>query len=378
MDIRFKKRLLQIVDNIVGTFYPRYKPGDYNLAGMKKIIIIRPDRIGDVVLSLPALRELKKKRPDIRLTVLISSYAEDLLTESKIVDSVIILDQNMGLRKWLTFIKILRQQRYDIAIDMVFSRKLLSGVITFLTNSRIKLGFYGGAKQLLFNSLLSPQEGQKYEVERNFELVQSLIGSDGDKSLSSDCLIPDQTYVNTLFKNGVLRDTSHLYIGIHPGAHKNVTNRLWPWGRYAEVADKIISKYDAKVFFTGSKSKEDKQLLESIERKMKNRAIFIKGDNTLRQLFALYQYLDVFISTFTGPLHLAVAAGVSTVVLGGPTPPERWMPRGKKHILVQANLDCVPCRDNIVCSRKDYACMNNIKIEDVLNAVDKIVSKKSK
>jgi len=378
MNVRIKRKLLRIANNIAGIFYPRRRIRDCGWDSVKNIIIIRPDRIGDVILSLPALRELKKKRPDVILTMVVSSYTRELLDESKIIDSLIVLEPGMGLRGWIKFIRTLRRVKYDLAVDMLFSRQLLSGFIVFLTKAKIKLGFDSGVKSLFFNCHLSPQDGEKYEAQRNFELLKYLIAPDDvDMSLGSDCIVPDPGYIDSLSGNGRI-DKNRLYAGIHPGAYKNVTNRLWPPERYAELADKIIDNYGAVVFFTGSGSSEDKELLETIERKMKNKAVFINGQASLRQLYALYERLNVFIGTFTGPLHLAAAAGLSTVVLGGPTPVKRWMPQGEKHVLIQAGLDCVPCGDRPDCLRKDYACMRDIPAERVFKAVEGIISDKVK
>ena len=371
--IRMKKALLKFIDLIVGLFYYRYEPESYDWSRVKKVIIVRTDRVGDLVLSLPALRELKKYRPDINLTMVVSSYTKELLDESKIVDSLIIYKQNMDFWGRLKFISCLQREKYDLAIDMPFSRKIFSGLITFLTKARIKMGFSGGIKGIFLNCRISPQKGQRFEVERSFELLRYLMPEIPDTSLAG-CISADPGYVKRLMAEGVIAsDKTSFYVAIHPGAYKNISNRSWPQERFAKLADKLIKKYGAKVFFSGSKSREDIRLLESIRAKMQNDAVFIFGEARLRELYSLYGQMDLFISTFTGPLYLALSVGVPCVVLGGPTPHLRWMPPEGKNILLQADISCVPCNDNTVCRRKDYACMNGLAVNDVFGACSKIL-----
>ena len=115
---------------------------------------------------------------------------------------------------------------------------------------------------------------------------------------------------------------------------------------------------------------EDVKLGEKIQRLMKTKAILLANKLTLSQLCALSTRFDLFISTFTGPLHIAVASGALTIILSGPTPVKRWAPQGNGHIVIQKDLPCVPCQDRTYCERGDYACMRKISVEEVLRAVE--------
>lgn len=372
-----KKSLLNTINCCRNIFYRQYNPGCFNQQDIKNVLIIRTDRIGDLVLSLPAIRELKRGRPEIKITMLVTDYTKELLGDSKIVDFTITVKQNLSFWEWAFFIMELRKVKYDLAIDMLFSRKLASAIFVFLSNSKIKLGYNTGIKSLLFNCRVDPGNIQQYEVERNFEPLKHLVDlKTVNKSLSLGCITPDFEYLNKLYANKVINKNGRLLIAIHPGAYKNVKNRVWPKEYYAQLADKIIDKYGAMVFFTGSQANGDRVLLRNISNTMKNKAFFVTEEVNLRQIYALYEISDVFIGSFSGPLHLAAAAGAFTIVLGGPTPVKRWMPVGMKHTIVQADLLCVPCNDSVTCKRGDYACMRNIKVNDVFLALEKAVEAK--
>jgi ADP-heptose:LPS heptosyltransferase len=103
---------------------------------------------------------------------------------------------------------------------------------------------------------------------------------------------------------------------------------------------------------------------------MSDSAANLAGETTLKMLAALYAEADVVISTDTGPMHLAVSVGTPVVALFGPTAPWRTGPYGSGHQIVRAGLGCAPCFKRQCAT---IACMHQISVDQVLNAVSKVI-----
>ena len=145
-------------------------------------------------------------------------------------------------------------------------------------------------------------------------------------------------------------------------------SKLWSIRKFSQLADRIITKYDARVVFTGSL--EDRQTIQQIKAGMTKPAINLAGETTLKMLAALYAKADVVISTDTGPMHLAVAMGTTVVALFGPTAFWRTGPYGSGHQIVTAGQACAPCFKRH-CPTID--CMDLISVGQVFDAVSKIM-----
>jgi lipopolysaccharide heptosyltransferase II len=182
----------------------------------------------------------------------------------------------------------------------------------------------------------------------------------------------DREYVKKfLSKNGV-REEDQIFV-INPGG--NWDPKRWPKGNYAEVADRLIDDYKAKVVITGAA--KDVKLAEDIASAMKKSPVIACGATTLKQLAALLERADLVIANDTGPMHIGVAVGSDVIALFGPTSPAITGPCGKGRYKVITRYDeCeVPCYD-LTCA--DNRCMKAIRVEDVLREVAAMLSQKSK
>jgi ADP-heptose:LPS heptosyltransferase len=141
--------------------------------------------------------------------------------------------------------------------------------------------------------------------------------------------------------------------------------KLWPERNFAELADRLVAGKNAVVVFTGSA--EDREVVGRILALMRENALNWAGDTTLKELAALSALSDLFITTDTGPMHLAAAAGARVLALFGPTAPWRTGPYGPSHVVLRAGTECSPCFQR-ECDR-GIECMAGITVEDVMRKI---------
>ncbi|MCD6390070.1 MAG: glycosyltransferase family 9 protein, partial [Desulfobulbaceae bacterium] len=148
--------------------------------------------------------------------------------------------------------------------------------------------------------------------------------------------------------------------------------KLWENDRFAQVADQLAAR-GCRVVFTGGPP--DRVVIETIQENMKNSSLNLAGRSSLKTLAALYERADLVISTDTGPMHIAAAAGTPVVALFGPTAPWRTGPYGKQHQVLRTGISCSPCFKRQCPLEEDQKkrCMKEIPVDRVVDAALKIL-----
>jgi heptosyltransferase-1 len=141
--------------------------------------------------------------------------------------------------------------------------------------------------------------------------------------------------------------------------------KLWSERNFAELADRVIREKNAVIIFTGSS--DDRAVIGRIVSMMKRKAENWAGETNLKELAALASLSTVFITTDTGPMHLAAAAGAKVLALFGPTAPWRTGPYGESHVVVRKGLECSPCFQR---KCDDIQCMEAITVEEVFEKIN--------
>lgn len=346
-----------------------------------KILIVKLSAIGDVIHTLPALNAIRKHYPTAHITWLVETDAADLLIGHEALDRILISRRKQwvkGLvsRSWLKqlkeikdFIKVLRDTRYDIIFD--FQALIKSGILIWMCRGDRKIGFDRGMEHseqshLFLNERILPVDMDHHALLRQMMLIRAVGIYEREIVYNLSIGPEDRAQTDHILKlSGII--LSRPIVGINPGAKWQT--KLWSDKRFAELADRLIRHYHFQVVFTGSKA--DVSMMRRINAFMKCGAVNLVGKTGLKTLAALYEKLAFLISTDTGPMHLAAAAGIPVVALFGPTAPWRTGPFGSGHQVVLADKDCSPCFKR-TCDT--YSCMDRISVTDVLQAVEKVQS----
>jgi lipopolysaccharide heptosyltransferase I len=340
---------------------------------MTNILIVKLSAIGDVVQTLPALEAIKRIFPASRIDWVVEEASSGILDGHPLIDHLIVSRRKTWLRmlsrptKFLEgikvisgFIRALRSVRYDIAID--FQGLLKSGIIIGLSRSTRKIGFDRTRElsYLFLNERLPAYDIEKHALERYLDVARYLGASDPPPT----CALPierERVIVKDRLSQADIEGGS--VVVINPLARWRT--KLWQEEKFARLADRLISERNATVIFTGGP--DDREAITRIRGMMREQALDWTGKTTLKELAALAERADLFITTDTGPMHLAAAAGSRVIAVFGPTAPWRTGPYGKGHIAVRAGVECSPCFSR-TCSRK-VRCMEAVTVEDVLENV---------
>ncbi len=339
-----------------------------------QILFIKLSAIGDVVQTLPALEAIKRVHPGSEITWVVEEAAAGILGGHPAISRLLVSRRKTwirmlrnpfsvteGLRQIFDFVRQLRSVRYDIAID--FQGLLKSGVLIGLARAERKIGFDRTRElsYLFLNERLPVYDIEKHALERYLDIARYL----GAHDPSPCCTLPlekDAVVVSKKLSN--IRKEGSPLIVMNPVARWGT--KLWSERSFAELADLLVLQKKAVVIFTGST--DDREVNGRILALMKQQAYDWSGKTSLKELAALAGLADLFITTDTGPMHLAAAAGGRVLALFGPTAPWRTGPYGSAHGVIRSGIECSPCfKRNCTLN---IQCMKGITVADVMNRID--------
>ncbi len=369
-----KEKIIKIIDRTAGSalcclLYLIDKLKKKDIKEIKNILIIMFWGVGSNINSLPAITALKKHFPGSEITVLVPEKNKDLFYNNKNIDKTVFIDLNMSaLKKTISEIK----GRFDLVIDMEHWLNI-SAIFSYFAADR-RIGFLNAARSLLYTDKVNFDK-KKHAVLNNLKLLNALgIKEKADALDRVNYPLEDKNKVELFFKKNNA-GSNDLIVGMCPGSGAAVKGRRWPKKRFADLADEIIERYNAKIIFVGSK--EEKGLIKEIKAMMCHESMDGSG-TSLSQLTALIDKCSIFISNDTGPMHIAAAQGIKTIGLFGPETPVIFGPYGKGNISIYKGIECSPCikvykGSYVKC--KDNKCMKAIEVKDVLAAFETMLKK---
>ena len=341
-----------------------------------RILIIKLSAIGDVVQALPALEAIKRAHPSADIDWAVEEAASDILIGHPLIDRLLVSRRKAwtrmltrpstfleGIRGFLGFARELRGWEYDIAVDL--QGLLKSGVVIGLARAKRKIGFAGSRElsHVFLNERLPAYDPERHALERYLDVARYL----GAVNPEPACTLPIGGELSVMRERvrGVVPEGKKLIV-MNPVARW--TTKLWQEEKFAQLADRLVLERNAVVVLTGGNA--DRGVTGRIRAMMGQQAVDWAGMTTLRELAALASLSDLFITTDTGPMHLAAAAGARVLALFGPTAPWRTGPYGPGHVVVRTGIDCSPCFKR-ECGRKDrkMECMRGITVEEVMERV---------
>lgn len=389
MQRRLKKRTQRLLWSTLGaigyltrdrSLRPR-KPLRAGDRRIKRILVVRVDMLGDLVLTTPAIRALRLAYPDASIDVLAMPATAHVLDGDPDINRILTGDVNawMAPGSWLraqtwremgAFLRETRRPRYDLAISVCGD---IGGVVTRLTGARRRVGYAGEAYP---HFMTDPVPGKRYiKPQHEVRYVLDLARAAGGK-------VDEVEARPTLYVKPDARATIHEMlceqrerlgargpiVAIHPGA-RNGTAKRWPMRHYAELGDRLARELGALVVVTGAPN--ELALAHEIMRRMSAPAFDLTGKTSLQELVALMAESDLVITGDSGPMHIACAVQTPTVALHGPTEPAQSGPTGDLAIILRHQLWCSPCYDSSAtaeCRFGNPVCMKLISPHDVFAA----------
>ncbi|MFA6357557.1 MAG: lipopolysaccharide heptosyltransferase II [Candidatus Omnitrophota bacterium] len=338
----------------------------------RRILISRTDRMGDVLLSTPVIQALRESFPQAYIAMMVTPYARDIVEGNPYLDEVILYDKDGKHKSWVGSLKFagrLKKKKFDLAIVLYPNNRV--HLITFLAGINQRLGYDRNFKFLLTDQIKhTKQYGEKHESEYALDLVRYLGVKPKEVSLFMPIKQESEEWANALFREEGIKGTDRLLV-IHPTA--SCDSRIWPAERYAQVAEKLIQKYGFKVcIVSGGK---DIQKAKAVVKNMRSKVVDLIGKTSISQVASLLKRSQLFISTDSGPMHVAVAFGVPVVTIFGRKQPglspKRWGPLGKQSKYLHKDVGCIQCLAHNC--KKEFACLKAISVDDVVLAVESIL-----
>lgn len=333
-----------------------------NAERIKKILLLRPRRMGDIILTTPALKALRTIFPEARISYLVEAPYTRLIEGNGLVDEVLVIQPKSGLIDLLAFIKKLRKKKFDAIID--FHGGPRCALFTLMSGSWLKIGYETKFKAWVYNYRVprSYISGPVHSVINHLNLVRILNPEiREDYSLQVPPPQPEEKRkIETFWRQ------SGLFFRPVVAVHISAGNRFRDWGKENLVSFlKGLTSWPVVPLLIGSK--EDKLREKEILRNLKKGVVSLVGETNLGELMAALEKVDLFVGPDSGPMHLAAALNKPIVALFGPTIPAHFAPWKGKAIILEKPMACRPCRQRR-CPEKNYACLQEIKPEQVVKA----------
>jgi lipopolysaccharide heptosyltransferase I len=340
------------------------------LDGARRLLLIKPSAIGDVVHTLPVAATLHRRYPNLELDWLVEEEAADLVRGHSAISEVVV----SGRRRWerqlcsprhllatlreiRALVAFLRGRRYDAVLDLQGLFK--SGLYVLATGARIRIGFAEGregATWFLTHRVTAPPQ-PVHAVERYLALAAAVDATEPVR----DFHIALAAEVEAAAASRVARVPRPRAV-LHPAARWRT--KLWEPDGWRRVAA-ALQGAGCGVIFTGGR--QDVPLVEAIVRRLEPPPLSLAGRLTLKELAALLGTVDLMITVDSGPMHIAAAMGTPVLALFGATDPLRTGPMGPGTVLRHA-LPCSPCLRRRCRIPERYRCMRDITVEEVLEA----------
>lgn len=331
---------------------------------IRRVVVRGTNWVGDAVMTIPALRELRRILPAAHVTLASRSWAKGLFANVDFIDELLTSDRGgvsgvfHDAREW-------RRYRFDLAV--IFPNSFAAATVPALARIPHRIGYATDRRGFLLNPALplpswrESRHESYYYLQIVSELETLLTGRKTTPAPNFRIDVSDETRAATdvqLLNHGI--ESSDTLVALCPGSINSRAKR-WPAENYAALGDLLMEKIGAKVVLVGSSAERDVAL--EVESRMRHRPVSLVGKTSLGELVGILNRTDLVVTNDTGPAHLAAALDRPTLVIFGPTNPLTTRPFSEMAQILRKPPDCAPCmlRDCPI----DHRCMTAITPDEV-------------
>ena len=343
-----------------------------SLSSWENVLILQTSFLGDTVLTLPLISEVRRRFPVKRLSVLCLSASRELLQDHPAIDEIIAYDKKSADRGWRGLQRTaarLKEKNFTVALTP--HKSMRSALILYLANIPHRVGFRESRGWFLFHQRAA-RDRNLHDVERNLSVLRAygLAPEDCQRTIELPVNAAVQGVVDQKLQDFGI-DESGPIIGLSPGS-------VWPTKRwspegFARLIQMLRQQGCQVLLFGGA---DDAAVVDDVQRQCGRVAVNLVGEIGLRELPAAISRCSVFVTNGSGPMHIAVARRIPTVALFCATTPDLgFYPYTDNAIVVQRQLSCRPCASHggRRCPLGTEDCIHQIRPEIVLHAVDKLL-----
>lgn len=321
----------------------------------KKILVIQLRQLGDVILTTPAIRPLKERFPEAVISFLTEKNAYDILSGNPYLDEIITIKRKATISEQLNTIMGIRKKRFDLVLDFMSNPR--TTYISLFSGAKVTVAYDTSIRRLLYTVNVKP--AGDYVVDHKLSMLRpfGIEGADNTPYMHVPQEAREQA-ASFLDSKGV---EDNDFLVCIDATHRRATRR-WAGKWFAEVADRLKEKYNAKVVFLWGPGEREE--VEGIMSMCRHRHIIDTGTD-IKGLAALLKRANLLVGNCSFPRHVAASQGTPTLVIHGATG-EEWKHPAPIHRIVRKGLSCQPCNRNI-CS--DLSCLTTLTADDVMNAL---------
>jgi len=369
----------------------RQRQREIDLSRVQRVLVVRLDEIGDVVMTTSFLRELRRNIPDAWITLVVNPVVHNLVELCPYVNEVLTYDGNIQgrfaierrrLRALYLAMRHLWCRRFDLAIVPRWDADYYhASFVAYFSGASWRVGYsekvieYKKKKNCGYDNLFThvmTNNTLKHEVERNLDVLRFLGRAVADDQLELSISKEDEEFAMKFLSNHNV-EPHNLLVAISPGARE--LKRQWPIENYIGICLWLQNTYDASILVVGGSG--EGRLGEILKNSLQfNNVINSVEKTTLRQTIALLKHCRLFVGNDSGPLHMAVAVGLPVVEISchqmlGSMPhsnsPARFGPWRVPHSILQPDSSVYPCSD--ACTADQPHCICKVTVEQVKAAI---------
>ena len=348
----------------------------FHSAQIKRVVVRGANWVGDAVMTVAALRELRRVLPAAHITLATRPWAKGIFAGTDIVDELLLIDDTQrGLRATFRQITEWRAHRFDLAL--LFPNAFEPAFIAAAARVPLRAGYATDGRAFLLTHPLAvpPWRSEQHEVfyylNLVFELERALTGEAKFEEREPQFQLQvsaerQAAALNLLSRHGALRDRP--LVALCPGSTNSRAKR-WPSERYAALADHLMGKAKVNVALIGAP--EELDVTREVTNRMRRRPVVLTGETDLAGTVAVLSVADLLVTNDTGPAHISAALERPTLVIFGPTNPLTTRPFSPTADLIRHPPDCAPCmlRDCPI----DHRCMTRISADEVFNKATQMI-----
>ena len=329
---------------------------------IKKILCIKPRGIGDIILSTVILENLAEYYPYAQIDYLTENFARASVENNPLVKNV--LTMNEGEFPLIVALRI-KKKKYDLILDLWSNPR--TAQITFLSGVKYRVGFAYRGRKYAYNILATGERGIHHSAEHNLEILKPLNVPVNTKRIHFYVSEKDDEYGKNFIKKYCKAD--RLIVGIIPAGG-------WPSKRcdatkWVEICSAINKNY--KTGFLILWGPGDEYDADYIKNHFPDRTV-LAPKTSLRQLAGLIKNCDFILANDSGPMHMAVALGIPTLGIFGPTDPAKHGPYSKKSdYVIKEDLFCIKC-DYLECPY-NHECMLQLSNKEIINKFNSVLKR---
>jgi predicted lipopolysaccharide heptosyltransferase III len=331
-----------------------------------KILLLQLKRIGDLVLTLPAMRALREKFPQADVTLVVAAQCAELLPAISTVDHAYVGHRN--LRDIGLFFTIARR-KFDCCVD--FTQNDRTAILTFLSGAPKRIGasrvqVRSARRARVYNEFAHLRLKEMHTIDYNLALLEPLGITNARVDLRLD--LPEHARA----KARELLHAAHIdndFVVVHPGSAR--AEKFWEAERWAAVIAHAQTQLQTSVVMTAGKWRFEQEHIRRIKQRAGNAIVDLSGKTDLLTLAAVISRARLLVTVDSAAMHLAATQRTPQVILFGPTNPFHWRPREGGALILQGD-SAAPVTTFV--PKQSRASMRQISTEAVISGMDALLS----